>query len=79
MTLLEKIVFVSDYIEPNREKQPNLAEIRKLAFSDIDQCMYLILRDTVDYLSENPKSMDHTTLSAYSYYKKLIRARETEF
>jgi predicted HD superfamily hydrolase involved in NAD metabolism len=79
MTLLEKIVFVSDYIEPNREKQPNLAEIRKLAFTDIDQCMYLILRDTVDYLSENPKSMDHTTLSAYSYYKKLIRARETEF
>lgn len=79
MTLLEKIVFVSDYIEPNREKQPNLTEIRKLAFSDIDQCMYLILRDTVDYLSENPKSMDHTTLSAYSYYKKLIRARETEF
>lgn len=79
MTLLEKIVFISDYIEPNREKQPNLAEIRKLAFSDIDQCMYLILRDTVDYLSENPKSMDHTTLSAYSYYKKLIRARETEF
>nr|WP_027870791.1 bis(5'-nucleosyl)-tetraphosphatase (symmetrical) YqeK [[Eubacterium] cellulosolvens] len=77
MTLLEKIVFVSDYIEPNREKQPNLAEIRKLAFSDIDQCMYQILRDTVDYLSENPKSMDHTTLSAYSYYKKLIRGRET--
>jgi predicted HD superfamily hydrolase involved in NAD metabolism len=78
MTLLEKIIFISDYIEPNRDKQPNLAEIRKLAFTDLDRCMYLILRDTVDYLSENPKSMDHTTLAAYEYYKKLIRGREQQ-
>ena len=71
MTLLEKIVFISDYIEPNRDKAPNLAEIRAMAFEDIDQAMYMILRDTVAYLSENPKSMDRTTLSAYEYYKNL--------
>lgn len=71
MTLLEKIVFISDYIEPNRDKAPNLKEIRETAFEDIDQAMYMILRDTVAYLSENPKSMDRTTLGAYEYYRNL--------
>ena len=35
MTLLEKIVFVSDYIEPNRDKAPDLKEIRKLSFENL--------------------------------------------
>lgn len=71
MTLLEKIVFISDYIEPNRDKQPNLTAIRKMAYQDIDECMYMILRDTIEYLSENPKSMDQTTAKAYEYYKEI--------
>ena len=29
MSLLEKIIFVADYIEPGRKKAPNLAEIRE--------------------------------------------------
>lgn len=36
MTLLEKIVFVADYIEPNRKKADNLTELRHLAFEDLD-------------------------------------------
>lgn len=73
MTTLEKITFIADYIEPNRDKAPHLAEIRKAAFCDINECMYMILKDTVQYLSENPKSMDETTLSAYDYYRTLTK------
>lgn len=71
MTLLEKIVFIADYIEPNRDKQPHLPEIRKMAYHDIDECMYMILKDTIDYLSDNPKSMDTTTCDAYDFYLKV--------
>ena len=42
MTLLEKIVYIADYIEPKRDKAPNLAIVRKLAFQDLDECMYKI-------------------------------------
>ncbi|MGN0364248.1 MAG: bis(5'-nucleosyl)-tetraphosphatase (symmetrical) YqeK [Bilifractor sp.] len=73
MTLLEKIVFISDYIEPNRDKAPHLPAIRRAAFYDINECMYMILKDTVEYLSENPKSMDETTISAFQYYQKLTK------
>ena len=76
MTQLEQIIYIADYIEPNRYKAPNLADIRKLAFEDLDLCMYRILRDTVEYLKENPKSMDLTTEAAYRYYKRLIEEEE---
>ena len=32
MTLLEKIVFLADYIEPNRKLIPGLTQIRQIAF-----------------------------------------------
>lgn len=70
MTLLDKIVFIADYIEPGRTRQPNLSEIRALAFTDIDLCLYRILEDTVSYLFANQKEMDQTTLSVYGFYKE---------
>ncbi len=30
MTMLEKIVYIADYIEPARNKAPRLTEIRRL-------------------------------------------------
>ena len=39
MTMLEKIVFVADYIEPYRNKAANLDTIRYLAFTDIDKAV----------------------------------------
>lgn len=60
MTLLEKIVYIADYIEPCS----NLAIVRKLAFQDLDECMYKILGDTLAYLEENPKDIDNATKDA---------------
>ena len=80
MTLLEKIVYIADYIEPKRDKAPNLAFVRKLAFQDLDECMYEILKDSLAYLEENPKYVDTTTKEAFLYYKDLHikRASQTE-
>ena len=41
MSLLEKIVFVADYIEPLRKPLPNIDKIREAAFEDIDLAVYL--------------------------------------
>ncbi len=75
MTDLEKVVFISDYIEPNRFKAPRLEEIRKAAFEDLDYCMYLITQDSVNYLKSNPSAMDRMTLDAYNFYKDLMEKR----
>ena len=78
MSLLEKIVYIADYIEPMRNKAPNLDKIRKLAFQDLDECLYEILKDTLEYLDENPQNVDNTTKEAFSYYKELHTNRNKE-
>ncbi|MBQ8306162.1 MAG: bis(5'-nucleosyl)-tetraphosphatase (symmetrical) YqeK [Blautia sp.] len=76
MSRLEKIVYIADYIEPMRDKAPNLSRVRRLAFEDLDECMYEILKDTLDYLEENPREIDQTTVEAYRYYKEVHNDRK---
>ena len=71
MSLLEKIIYIADYIEPNRDKAPNLPEARALAFEDLDECMYVILRDILAYLDSGSSDIDTATVDAFHYYKKI--------
>lgn len=72
MSVLEKIIYIADYIEPARDKAQRLSEIRKLAFQDLDRCMYEILKDTLEYLSDHPEDVDQATKRAYDYYKETV-------
>jgi predicted HD superfamily hydrolase involved in NAD metabolism len=76
MDLLDKIIFIADYIEPRRDKAPHLNERRKTAFVDIDQAMYEILGDTLEYLKEKSGDIDPVTEKAYEYYKQLNETKE---
>ena len=71
----EKIVYIADYIEPARNKAPRLAEIRKIAFENLDLCMYEILHDTLEYLDDDPQDIDQATIQAYNYYSDLINTK----
>ena len=76
MTMLEKILYIADYIEPMRYKASRLPEIRKLAFEDLDECMYEILKDTLEYLEEDSADdIEPTSKEAYIYYKELHNKR----
>ena len=68
MSLLEKIIFVADYIEPGRRSAPNLKEIRKLAFQDLDAALLKILGDTLEYLQSTDGEIDPMTAKTYEYY-----------
>lgn len=68
MSLLEKIIYVADYIEPNRNKAKNLESIRELAFIDIDTALLNILRDTLDYLKSINIDVDPLTQKTYKFY-----------
>ncbi len=71
MSMLEKIVYIADYIEPRRYKAPNLPEMRRLAFCDLDEALYQILKGTLDYLKQKNASADPMTCQAYEYYAAL--------
>lgn len=69
MSLLEKIIFIADYIEPNRKELSEIAEIRYEAFHDIDRCVEHILKNTLEYLETDGGEIDEMTRMSYEYYK----------
>lgn len=73
MSLLEKIIYVADYIEPLRYKARNLKEIRQLAFIDIDEALVRILRDTLEYLYSINGNIDPLTQKTYEFYQEKQR------
>ena len=74
MSLLEKIVYIADFIEPNRKQLEDMDVIRKEAFTDIDRCLAHILHNSVIYLQTIGKECDDATMKAYEYYKNYYKA-----
>lgn len=70
MSLLDKIIYISDYMEPHRDEAPNLDLVRKQVFVDIDQALLTILKDSVAYLDKSDKTVDPMTMETYLYYVK---------
>ena len=68
MNLLDRILYIADYIEPNRDKAPNLAKVRELAFQDLDRTMLVILEDTLSYLKQGKGEIDPLTAEIYEYF-----------
>lgn len=69
MSLLEKIIYIADFIEPGRMEAPNLPIVRALAFCDIDACLFQILEDSLTYLDRKGVTIDPLTEKTYQYYK----------
>lgn len=65
MTMLEKVIFLADYIEPGRSF-PGVDIVRELALSDIDKAIVQALGNTVNHLIENRRKVHPDTLAAYN-------------
>ncbi len=72
MSLLDKIIYIADYIEPCRNKASDLERIRQIAFLDLNLCMAEILRDTLQYLSSRGGKIDLTTQRTYDFYRQYL-------
>mgnify|MGYP002516977206 FL=1 len=68
MSQLEKIIYVADYIEPGRRQAPNLQQIRKEVFQDLDRALVMILGDTLQYLKSTGMPVDSMTQKTYDFY-----------
>ena len=79
MSLLEKIIYIADNVEPGRAELPNMAAVRGLAFQNLDECLYRILKDSLDYLKTKDLTIDTMTEKTYEYYKKKLKKEEDEW
>ncbi len=70
MALLDKIIFVADFIEPCRDMITILPEIRKSAFDDLTYAVFRIAAETIPYVEMRKLPMDPHTIECYEYLKE---------
>ena len=66
MNLLEKIIYVADYMEPNRNF-PGVEELRKMAFSDLDGALKLGLTMTLNLLNQQGSEVSPESREALAW------------
>ena len=66
MNMLEKIIYVADYMEPNRDF-PGVDELRHLAFTDVDKALKLGLEMTLAMLKEQGKEISPESQQALAF------------
>ena len=66
MNLLETIIYVADYMEPNRDF-PGVEKLRALAFTDLRAALKLGLEMTLDHLKEQGGEVSPASREALAY------------
>ena len=69
MSLLEKIMYMADYIEPNRSFE-GLERLRELAYSDLDEAMILGYKMSLEDLARFGVPPHPNTLEALESYRR---------
>jgi len=71
MTTLEKVIYLADYIEPNRDFD-GVETLRKLAYENLDEAMIMGLEMTVSDIAARGITPNTASLDALSYLKEGI-------
>ncbi len=78
MTVLEKILYIADFTEPNRKSFPGLDELRELSESDLDLAMLRAVESSIRYVKSQGKLLHEQSLLTQKYYSELISSRTKE-
>lgn len=76
MSLLEKIIYIADYIEPGRGFA-GVEAMREAAFRDLDRCIVLCAESTIRYVLEHGYLLHPKTVETRNYSLKALRASKT--
>lgn len=72
MTLLDKVLYVADYIEPGRDF-PGVAEARRIAMESLDQAVALETAQTIAHLAKKGIPIHPQTLETYNSYVQFLK------
>lgn len=75
MNILEKIIYMADFIEPLRRFRDKVAEVRRLTYVDIDAAIVIATEMSLKFLTERGKFIHSNTIKTHEYYKNLLIER----
>ena len=61
MSALQKLIYLSDFIEPGREEFPGLKEVRAIAETDLNAAVLACANLTMNYVNETGRKMHPAT------------------
>lgn len=76
MTLLEKILYLADFIEPTRKEFPALSELRRLSVIDLDLATLRALESCIAHVKSQGKDVHKQSLDTLEFYQKLVEEKE---
>ena len=68
MTMLEKIIYIADYVEVNRNF-PGVEQMRAMAYTDIDKAVLMGLESAVAHVSRQGQGLAPATLEALEFLR----------
>lgn len=71
MTTLDKIIYLADYIEPNRDF-PGVEQLRKLSYENLDKAMLLGLQQALAYVEQQGNEISPDSREALVYLKQSL-------
>ena len=74
MTVLEKVIYMADYVEPNRVFD-GVDELRDAVHTDLDMGLLLGLQDSIDEMTERGNPVHRHTVEAKEYLENREDAR----
>ncbi|SFA95312.1 MULTISPECIES: bis(5'-nucleosyl)-tetraphosphatase (symmetrical) YqeK [unclassified Bacillus (in: firmicutes)] len=75
MTLLEKVIYVADYIEPGRHF-PGVDQVRDMANSDLDEALIQAMKNTIGFLMKKSQPVYPQTFQTYNDLVQTRRKKE---
>lgn len=77
MTMLDKIVFLADYIEPGRSF-PGVEELREMAFLNLDKGVLLAFDSTIKHVINQGKLLHTDTITSRNYLLQTMKQRDEQ-
>lgn len=71
MSMYEKIIFISDYTEPNRTYD-SCVKVREISHENIDLAVYTAIDDSITFYEKENDVIPHLAYQAREYYKNIL-------
>jgi predicted HD superfamily hydrolase involved in NAD metabolism len=74
MSMYEKVIFISDYIEPNRTYE-SCVKVREIAMNNIDKAVFTAIDDSIKFYEAEGGLIPLTAYEARHFYRKLLEVQ----
>lgn len=76
MSVMEKILYLADIVEPNRKEFDGLKELRELCFKDLDRALLFGFGLTIAHTNRRGHILHNQTIDAERYIREKLRKEE---